>query len=399
MRPAAWPIRRSVVRDICVSLGQLLSSGTGAVMSVQMVAGSARAPAREQLELMCSRLEAGATMAAAMRVAPRLFRSGDVAIVAAFDKAGEPGEGFAAVAANVGEAMAARRHLFTSLAYPLFVLVMWILVSPVPLLITAGQRAYLRSVGTRGGVLIAALLVVFWCLPALLRTTRLGDRLKRLCWRLPWPATVWVHHARSIFHRALARNLSAGLELYTAVRSAAAASSDPEVALRAERVLARAPSEGLSRPVGEEGLVHPSELVLVVSGEQSGELPATLKTLSRRYADARRRGLRAVVAVSGTLLFLAVAVLTAISIIDAYQGVAQTAETLMDGLDGPVKDLGDLPRRLTEGLEAGGELKLDGMDLDGLDLRSLELNGRDLRGLGLPSSDVDGPALRQLESR
>ena len=395
----AWPIKRSVVRDICTSLGQLLSSGTGPVMSFQMLAGSARPAVREQLELVAARVEAGGTLAEAMLAAPRLFRSGDAAVVAAFDMAGEPGQGFAAVAANADEAIKARRQLIKNLAYPLFVLVMWILISPVPKLILSGQGAYLRSVGTRGGILIFALVAIFWLLPALLRATPLGDKMKRLCWRLPWPATVWVHHARATFHRALARNLSAGLELFTAVRSAAAATTDPEVVARAERVLERAPSIGLAQPVGQEGLVAHAELVLVVSGEKSGELPQTLTLLSDRYSEARRRGLRNVVAASGTLLFLGVAVVTALSIIDAYRGVAQTAEMLMDGINGPIKDMSELQRSLGEGLGAGGELNLEGLDLNGLDLEGLNLQNLDMEGVGLPGTNFDGSALRDLEPR
>ena len=82
------------------------------------------------------------------------------------------------------------------------------------------------------------------------------------------------------------------------------------------------------------------------------------------------------------IIGIAVVAVVTLGLIDAYRGIANTAENLMNGIDieSPLKNLKDI-----EGLE--------GLDLENLDVEALQ---KQLPGLNF---DVDIPELRDIERR
>lgn len=368
------PIRRSVVRDVCLGLSQLLAAGMGAQESLRMVAGSARPSARDSLMAVLKALDEGDELADACVKAPRMFRAGDVETLRAFEQLGEVAQGFKAVSEQADEAIEMRRQLVKQATYPITVLLAHIVITPVPKLIFGTTAQYAMEVLKQAGLLAFGIVVALWGVPALLRATPLGEKLKRLAWHIPWPGSIYRSHIRALFNRTLARNIGGGLELYVSVRSAAAATSDPVVRERIDVALPLIETTGLSQQLASQGLIAPAEAVLVVSGEQSGNLADSLDAVAKRYVAARKAGLKVFMALLGGLFTLLVILVVVFGLLRAYEDVTGIADKFMDEIDleGPFKQI---PMDGMEGVDLEqfkdekGQIdmkKLQGIDLDNL---------------------------------
>jgi len=278
------------------------------------------------------RLRGGATLAQSVKAAPTLFGPDDVAILSGYEAVGAPGHGFAAIADRLTERLALRHQLVRSLTYPTIVLVVQAFTSPITLLVTGGGygAAVLKQLALISGVYAA----LFVAVPALLRSTSAGRVVRRLAWSAPFVGTAYVAHTRAVFCRALGRSLQAGLELFKALRGAAAATNDGEVRRRVERVeVAVRMGEPLAPQLGAHGLVAPNDAVLVVSGERAGTLPEALGRLGERYAEQRTRGFRLMMGVVGAALTIIVIIVVMMTVIGAYKG-------MMGQTDSVLKELG-----------------------------------------------------------
>ncbi|MGM0574328.1 MAG: type II secretion system F family protein [Myxococcota bacterium] len=332
-RPLLGPSRSSV-RDASVGLARMLRSGLGAPEALRTLAGGAGGSLGAALEDMAARLESGASLAEAVARHPAVFSDADVQTVRAGERIGESAAALEAVAERLDGRLAIRRQLWRSAAYPLFVLAASIVITPIPQLVLGSAWGYASAVLRNLAVAAVVGVAVVVGLPRLLATRAVGVRLRRLAWRLPWPATVYRHAVRATFCHVLARNLSAGLSVFESARTAAAATGDDATVEAAERAAASLTGgAGLAESLGAEGLIPRGDLMVLLSGEKAGTVDESLSSLGDAYRDRIGRGLRALVTAFGVLVTLAIFIYVALGILEAWESVQGTTQELFDTID------------------------------------------------------------------
>jgi type II secretory pathway component PulF len=297
-------------------------------------------------------LQAGSTVPQALSSASALFSKADLAVLTAYNDIGALPAGFQALAAHANDLLAMRQAFYRGLRYPLFVIVLATIVMPLPQLVLRGAESYLVLIGTRLGVLSLSLLLLIWGLKRLVLVPSIGARLKSMAWRAPWPATVWTNHVRSVFHRTLAQNVDAGLELWKAITSATASTNDPSLASRAVPVIKTVTEAGLTKPLIALGLVRQTDAIVLISGEQSGALVESLSTLAARYKAARDQGLRWVNRLVTLVASIVVVTVVSLGVLDTYKGITGRTNSILEAL--------------------GSGAELDNLDLE--EVRALELD-------------------------
>lgn len=347
------------LRDACTGLALLLRAGIGIVEALRTLSASSSKALHAPLNRVAILVAEGATVSEAMQRFPALFSLADVGVMRAAERVGELARGFDIIADGHRERLELRTQLLRSAIYPLIVVVVHIFLAPITILLES-PKAYMVVVSRHLAILVGAILLCVFGVPALARVPRVNGTLKRAAWRLPWPATVYVAHARTLFVRTLGRGLAAGLALFESLRGASAVTNDPEVEARAQ-VISDAVVDGqeLAPQLTRSGLVARPDATILVAGEQSGRLAETLETLGRRYAEQRARALRNLATVIGTGLTVAVLVAVALSTIGAYKKVMSGPEELMKEIEksSPLKDLpqgGELPS-IPSGLDSLGK--------------------------------------------
>lgn len=311
---------RGALRDAARGLARLLRSGVGPVEALRSLATGGPSRLTRVLDDLATRIDEGASLAEAMGAHPEAFRPDDVAIVAAAERTGDPTSALEAIAQRHEGALAVRWSLLRHAAYPLLLLVASTLLLPLRHLVSGGVGAYLGRVASGLGGLALTGLLVGLVLPRLLRLPAVGERLRGLAWRLPWPASIWRAHARAVLYETLARQLDAGIPLYEALDAAARATGDPRVRQRVDEAARRVASgEALTTAAAAVELVPEADRVALTAGERSGTLAETLSGLAEAQAARRRRQLRALVLVVAVGLTLLVFVRVALGILGAYQ--------------------------------------------------------------------------------
>lgn len=323
---------RAAVRDLTLGLSRLLAAGVSLDEALGLLAASASGGLRAALEGTRERVRSGSGLADAMSVWPGVFRPEDVLLVRVAEKTGDVAPALETLSHGIDASLALRRRLIAGLTYPALLLGSSILLGPIPKVLLQGG-SYLKEVAIPLLWIGAAALGVVYGLPRLLRTPA-GAALRRAAWSLPWPATVYVAHVRALFCRGLGRNVAVGLGLTESIRLAAEVTSDPsardgaEVACSALRA-----GQGLSGPLGDQGLVARADIVLLVSGERSGTLDLALGALGDRYAAELARGLKTLMTVVNTILTIAVFAYSASGVIKGYEGLSGGTEDMMKQIE------------------------------------------------------------------
>ncbi len=339
----------TTLRDACTGLALLLRAGIGIVDALRTLsATTAPRELRAPFNRLADRLVAGDGLSEAMSHFPGLFSLGDLGVIRAAEQVGELARGFDTIADGHIERLALRRQLLRSTVYPLIVIVVHIFLAPVTTILLESVQAYLAIVVRQLALLAGGGLLVVYGMPAAFRWAPLGSLFKRVAWYLPWPATVYVAHARTLYARTLGRGLAAGLAVFESLRGAAAVTSDPEVQRRTETVCGGvAAGAELAPLLVEQRLIAPGDITLLIAGERAGRMASSLETLGERYAEMRARALKSLATIVGTALTIAVLIAIAMSTLAAYQRVMNMPAQMMKELDksSPLRDLpnGQLP--------------------------------------------------------
>ena len=342
----------------------------GPVEALRMLSASAPRSLRAPMAQMGDSIARGSTLADAMALCPGTFDRSAVQVIRASEKVGEVARGFDTIADGLDERIALRRQLVRSAIYPMIVIVVHIFLTPITLLVLESTGAYMSTVARGLTVLVAAVAIVVWGIPFLVRATPLGPALRRLAWRLPWPATVYVSHVRTMFARTLSGSLAAGVTLYEALRTSAAVTSDPAAEEQTETTV-QAVGQGseLAPELVRSRLVDPADAMVLVAGERAGTLTDALSQLGERYSERRTRGLKGLMTAAGGALTLAVFVFVAMSIVETYQSITSGTGLMMDEIEkaAPFIQMGEeggvdsMQKALQEMKETGGPDPFQGL--------------------------------------
>jgi type II secretory pathway component PulF len=329
-RPSAPPLNLPVTRpslrarrDVLESLARLFEAGVPPSEALKTVAPMAAGSLRRSLPSVAAALDGGATLAAAFEVAPDLIDPPDRGLIRAAEAIGEVDGAFRALALALEQRIALRARLLRAVAYPIFLLVTGVLLSPLPSVFLSG-RSYLAAlvpslVWAAALIGLAGALVAVSAMPA----------VRVLFWKFPWPATLYVRHVRNRFARSLSAALGAGLGARDALGLAAGTTSDRH----AEGAIASLSlDDALSTSLHRARLIAPEERVVVVAAERSGRLPEALADLATRGEESLARGMT-------TAMWLLNLTVTGIAVYMAVQSVLEGHRAVTSAVDGAMKEL------------------------------------------------------------
>ncbi len=304
-------------RLLLESLASSLEAGLAADSALHTWARvqPAGAPAARAATAAAERLAEGATLHEALADAGLADRS-QAALIRAAERAGHVPATLQEVATEIRAARQQLRALAGALAYPVFLLLVALVVLPLPTLVTEGLGAYLGTVlpplVVAGGV--AAALV--WAV----RTGRLtAARLLAPTRRLPVLSGFHREVAAGRTCRVLGRTLAAGLPADDALAAAGEALPYPDQRLAMERSRrAVAGGASLTDALQRAALLPPDTLAAVATAEAAGSLDRVLAERADTHRDASVRRARAIGAGLAALVGLGVMVGLAAAILMRY---------------------------------------------------------------------------------
>lgn len=283
----------------------------------------------EALETMAQAIEAGGTVETAFAAAANWLPPSDRLVLTAAAEAGRFTHTLRSLGARHQQVYRAQLKLLAACAYPIGVLHVGMLLRPILGMIDWEKGFMWSSVGYAAAV--ARTLVPFWLVVlVVVALARRGNPVIGALGRgLPILGGYFRHQALSDFAFTLGSFLEAGVRIDRAWAHAGAAATTPDLRRAAEAmgpVIARGERPGAKLAAWP---CFPADFVsLYHTGETAGQLDQNLLLLARNYAERAGRSLMAATIVYSALLFLVVALLTAIMVFSAYAGYFKMIEKL-----------------------------------------------------------------------
>ena len=321
-------------KQVSAALAQLLSSGTDPAQSMRLLAKNSDPKVGSALTLIMEEINRGGSLADALVSCPDLFTPAHIELVRSAEHSGHPGTGFYAIVTQLEQVGSFRKRLLKAIMYPLFIVLFSIAVLPLSRLVSGDLSGYLFEVGWRLVAVLAIVAAIVRGIPWVFNHTAVGAAIRNQAWRSVWPLKIYCSGARSVFCRALAHNLNAGLTPNQAIHGAAAATGDLVVTQRAQRCLDSIQNGApLSGMLAEEHLIAPDDRLLLAAGEASGSLSKSVQTLGEQYAEAFEQGTRGILSTIGIIVTCVVLILVGMEIYQAYQQLFAYQESIYSGLE------------------------------------------------------------------
>lgn len=295
-------------RDIALftrQLATLFQAGVPLLQSLEIIAESFEQPSMRQLLASLKRdIEAGSSLASALRRHPRHFDPLYCNLVEAGEQAGALDTLLDRVASYQEQSERLKARLYKAMVYPLAVIGVAIIVSSILLLkvvpqfqsLFAGFNAELplltrwviglsHFLQEQGASLLAASLGLgFGARMAYRRSPRLRDALDIVLLRLPLTGTLLNKAAVARLARTLATTFAAGVPLVQALESVAGASGNSVHRRAVERIQVQVASGmQLNFAMRASGVFPEMAIQMTAIGEESGTLDHLLEKIAMHY--------------------------------------------------------------------------------------------------------------------
>lgn len=253
------------------------------------------------------------------------FPGGDPFVVAMIEQgeaSGRLDEAFVELEATVKKRIARRNQLIRDLAYPAFLVVIFLLLWPVPKLFNQSVEVYLACVVPPFLVLGALLFVAVQVLPRVRLADDLAYQLHRSLLFFPFLGRLTRAFAQARFGRALGLLLRSGIPMDRALDLAASAAGNRYVRLRLLPVLDSIRSgQPLSKAMAPLADVFSTTFVaMVATGEASGDLDRTLLNVADLFEQEAQTALETIMKIVGPLINVIVLLSLAGYVISFYWG-------------------------------------------------------------------------------
>jgi type IV pilus assembly protein PilC len=313
------------------SLAQLLRVGVTFPQALEKLGKTARGPVRQTVVRIRTGLERGQTVAEACVSAD--LGSTEAAVLTAVEHAGSLDRGLEQLAAHFGAVAHARGKILSKLAYPIFVLVLGVLLLNLPVIVKSGVPAYLNAtVPFLAGLVVFIILVVLIgkFLAVMSAVDPFIDRLVRL---IPVIGGMQSAFAMARFCMAYELQLGAGINVMNALEASAFASRSGLVRHAVSRVLPGVRGGNQAGPLLAEHRSFPPEVAeAIIVGEETGSLSSELRRLSETQSERAFRRLETLADWLPRLFYLGVLLYTGWMIIQVYREYLKGITSLLDGM-------------------------------------------------------------------
>ena len=311
------------------SLAQLLRAGVTFPQALEKLSRTAQGSTRDIVRRMRRELEKGRTVAEACAAAD-LGRM-EAAVLSAVERAGSLDRGLEQLSEYFGTMASARGRALSKLAYPVFVLVLGILLLNVPLLVTADLQTYLLATLPLLAVLgsgSALLYVLFRLLNSLSHASTFIDGFLS---DFPVMGGLRSALAMSRFCLAYELQLDAGINVLDALQAAGAASQSARVRRAVRKVLPKVRAGEQVGPLLAKHWVFDRDVVEgIIVGEESGTLGSELRRLSAVQSEKAFTRLNLLADWVPRLIYLAVMGYIGYRIVTVYKGTLDRVMKLID---------------------------------------------------------------------
>jgi type II secretory pathway component PulF len=315
----------SNLRDFFLQLQTSLSAGVSVARTLHLLGENASGwGMRSRIEKMAKDVEYGSSLSAAMKKAGGPFSDMQISFV----KFGEQTGTLPNVCGNLAEyadkETNLQRDLISSLAYPLFLLFVALIMMPIIQTLIGQNSIWAASGGVIKSILIYIfLLAVLYGGYKLLSTPMAASFIIHI----PFFGTIIKKLALCRFTRCLGVGLEAGVSLGQCLETSIRVTANPWL----EKELAGLKSSvNTGKPLGEGFKTlraMPSTMKeMIAVGEQSGKLPEMLKKTSDYFEEEARHRIKVLSKLLPVLFFLPVAIVVAYIIITMGSSIFSTLE-------------------------------------------------------------------------
>jgi type IV pilus assembly protein PilC len=315
------------------SLAQLLRAGLTFPRALEKLSTTTHGATRQASARIRRSLQAGKTVAEACADARPMIGAMEAAVLTAVERAGSLDRGLEQLSAHFAAIASARGKIFAKLAYPVFVLVLGVLLLNLPMIVQQGRDAYLRTtLMLLGGFALAVVALVLSrnFVAALATFSATADSFVRA---LPLIGGMQRAFAMSRFCLAYDLQLAAGINTLNALESAASASRSGLVRSAIARLIPKIRTGAQVGPLlAQTSAFDPEVAQGIIVGEESGSLDKELRRLAEDQSERAFARLNALAEWLPRLVYIGVLGYVGYSIIRVYQNYLGQIRSLIDGM-------------------------------------------------------------------
>jgi type IV pilus assembly protein PilC len=315
--PTLFGVKGQEVIDLSNQLATLAESGISLLTSLQLLGGqAAKKPLKRVIAVMVEEIQGGSSLSQALSRYPKIFSNTYRQMIKASEQTGHLETGLKQAAGYLERQSAANQKIKHAMMYPVFVLLM--AVGVTILLITVALPPLIDLFNSLGAdlpwmtkllinvasffidsgiyVLMGVFIFVLFII-ALLRRPSVKLARDQLMLKIPAIGSIIIERNMQFFCQTTSMLLKAGLRL--------PAIMDIVIQTSRNRIINGALSQvkdslvqgaGLSQPMAANELFPPLLVEMVVVGEKSGAMDATLDTLADFYEKKVNRRIDTIIA-------------------------------------------------------------------------------------------------------
>jgi type II secretory pathway component PulF len=320
--------------DLFYQLSQMTASGIGLIQALEVQHAS---PPSRSLRLPIGRildqLRDGATFSESLHAAPGWIATFDLALLHAAETSGRLPAVLDTLARYYRDRADLMRSFLGSIAYPVFVLHVAILIFPITILQDFILQGKITTFMLQKTVVLAPLYLLAFLAMILFGETRghgLRAALERVLRCIPLLGSALHQLALARLATALESLLSAGAPVIESWELAADASGSPAIQHAVLGFKPRLRSGDTPAELVRQSPQFPEMFAnQYASGEISGKLDETLRWLYRHFQEEGNRKLRNAIKAAGGIIFMGVVLLVAWQVISFYIGYFNQIQQVM----------------------------------------------------------------------
>ena len=313
------------------SLAQLLRGGIPFPSALDKLALTGRSGVRRVVSKLRDAIAGGASVGDAFRAMRPAITPLEANVVAAVERSGRLDHGLQQLAGYFEALARARETILRKSAYPLFVLHFGIFLLGIPTLLASGTPAYLREIGGTLFVIYGIALALGLVIPPMRDSGATSAAVDRLLRSVPLVGKVRRSFALSRFCLIYDVQLDAGVNVIDALLAASGASRSGMVrqAVAAAVPEVRTGSQVGPLLAGSDAFPEPMTRAFLVA-EETGSLDTELQRMAADFQSEALTRLETAAEWLTKLLYLAVVLYMALSILRTYQNIWSSYQKVLD---------------------------------------------------------------------
>jgi len=244
------------------------------------------------------------------------------ALITVGERTGHMVEAFASAAEICEFLLTVRNRIFSSLIYPLFLLIFALLVLPLPLIFAEGLASYFAALKTPFTILFVIAVAICILIKVKAGSETVNRVLSQILLSLPIIGKVMRKLAITRFAKVLSTGLSSGLDIIESVKLAAGACGNPFIR---QKVYAIIPNllGGFNSLAVELMKTHEFPnlfCTMLTAGEKSGKLEESLNRIAQMYHEEAITTIDRTMKMMGPLAFIVIALYLGYQVVRFWAG-------------------------------------------------------------------------------